>query len=102
MAKMKSEDLLRLNAVGISQGTIARMHDCSMAAVSMRLKALNVPPVDTRKSFMEDVFTGLPEHLQEGLADHLQQNPLYTINDYVRELIARDISQRINTPKDPT
>ena len=54
--KATDADIIRLNSVGLSLSTIAGLFGCHPATISLRLKALNVAPADTRRSFMEDVF----------------------------------------------
>ena len=64
-------DIIRLNSVGLSLATIARALDCHPTTITIRLRALKIPPADTRRSFMEDIFLTFPEDQQEWLADQV-------------------------------
>lgn len=91
--KASDEDILRMNSVGLSLATIARAFQCHPTTITLRLKALNVPPADTRRSFMEDVFLSLNADQQEWLADKV--SPTCNIKDFVRELIQREHARHI-------
>lgn len=83
--KATDADIIRLNSVGLSLATIARALDVHPTTVTLRLKALNIPPADTRRSFMEDVFLQLETVEQEWLADKL--GPTLSVKDFVKDLI---------------
>lgn len=89
--KANDDDIVRLNSVGLSLATIARTLSCHPSTITLRLKALKVPPADTRRTFMEDVFLTLDNKQQEWLADQL--NSETTIKDFVKELIVRNFKQ---------
>lgn len=91
--KASDEDIIRLNSVGISLATIARMMDMHPASVTLRLKSLKITPTDTRRSFMEDVFNNLPANSQDLVAAHLAMNPGMSIRTYVSQLISKDLSE---------
>lgn len=86
--KATDEDIVRLNSVGLSLSTIAKVLDCHPSTITLRLKSLGVAPADTRRTFMEDVFTGLTTPQQDWLADQL--GPHLSIKDYVRNLLAKE------------
>lgn len=86
--KATDADIIRLNSVGLSLSTIARLVDCHPATISLRLKSLNVAPADTRRTFMEDVFVTLSEEQQEWLADQL--GPHISIKDFVRNALVKE------------
>lgn len=97
--KGSDAEILRLNSVGLSLITMGRLLGCHPSSLSQRLKALDVDPVDTRRSFMEDVFVSLPEEYQEKLADLLlaegpEPDRPKPIKDYVRELLVRDVAAK--------
>ena len=77
-------DIIRLNSVGLSLGTIARALDCHPTTITLRLRSLKIPPADTRRTFMEDIFLLLTLDEQEWLADQVVNT---TIKDYVKQLI---------------
>ena len=77
-------DIIRLNSVGLSLGTIARALDCHPTTITLRLRSLKIPPADTRRTFMEDIFLSLTLDEQEWLADQVVNT---TIKDYVKQLI---------------
>lgn len=91
--KASDEDIIRLNSVGISLATIARMMGMHPASVTLRLKSLKITPTDTRRSFMEDVFNNLPTNSQDLVAAHLAMNPGMSIRTYVSQLISKDLSE---------
>ena len=77
-------DIIRLNSVGLSLATIARALDCHPTTITLRLRSLKIPPADTRRTFMEDIFLSLTLDEQEWLADQVVNT---TIKDYVKQLI---------------
>lgn len=84
------QELLRLNSLGLSLSTIASILGCHYSSVSLRLKAMNVAPIDTRKPFMEAVLGSMPEEAQSALVNHLETDSIH-IRDYVRDLIVKDL-----------
>jgi AcrR family transcriptional regulator len=83
--KATDADILRLNSVGLSLATIARALGCHPTTITLRLKSLKVPPADTRRSFMEDIFMALSLEQQEWFADQITSDN--TLRDYVQKLI---------------
>jgi hypothetical protein len=83
--KASDADIIRLNSVGLSLATIARALDCHPTTITLRLRSLNIPPADTRRSFMEDIFLMLPSDQQDWLADQLINGK--SVKDFVKELI---------------
>ena len=83
--KASDDDILRLNSVGLSLATIARALSCHPTTITQRLKSLGVPPADTRRAFMEDIFLALPLETQEWLANKL--SPEVTVKDFVKEIL---------------
>lgn len=90
--KAEDADIIRLNSVGLSLGTIARVLDCHPSTVTLRLNSLGVPPADTRRSFMEDIFVSLSVEQQEWLADQLVSG--MTIKEFVKSLIIKAYQDR--------
>lgn len=90
--KAEDADIIRLNSVGLSLGTIARVLDCHPSTVTLRLNSLGVPPADTRRSFMEDIFVSLSVEHQEWLADQLVSG--MTIKEFVKSLIIKAYQNR--------
>lgn len=84
--KASDADVLRLNSVGLSLRTIAKLINCHPTTVTLRLKTLGVEPADTRRTFMEDVFVKLDGNEQEWLADYLRDNNI-SIKTFVRRLL---------------
>ena len=83
--KATDTDIIRLNSVGLSLATIARALEVHPTTITLRLRSLGIPPADTRRSFMEDVFLSLPTHVQEWLADQLSATT--SIKDFMKLLI---------------
>ena len=90
--KADDDDLVCLNSVGLSLATIARVLGCHPTSVTLRLKRLNIPPADTRRTFMEDIFVTLSPDQQEWLANHLQNGG--NVKDYVRELLVTEYQRQ--------
>lgn len=90
--KAEDADIIRLNSVGLSLSTIARVLDCHPSTVTLRLNSLGVPPADTRRSFMEDIFVSLSVEQQEWLADQLVNG--MTIKEFVKSLIIKAYQDR--------
>lgn len=86
--KGSDEEIIRLNSVGLSLSTIAKVLDCHPTTVTLRLRSLNIKPADTRRTFMEDVFTTLSNEQQEWLADQL--GPHISVKDFVRNLVVKE------------
>lgn len=86
--KANDSDLIRLNSVGLSLSTIAEKLNCHPTTVTQRLVALNIPPADTRRSFMEDVYMSLSETQKEWLINQL--GPHLSIKDYVKNLLVSE------------
>ena len=87
--KATDADILKLNSVGISLGTIARILGVHPTTVTLRLKSLNVAPSDTRRTFCEDVFTQLNTDEQEWLVDLFQDGNI-SIKTFVHQLIVQE------------
>lgn len=83
--KATDADIIRLNSVGLSLATIARALDCHPTTITLRLRSLKIPPADTRRSFMEDIFLQLHPAQQEWLADQLVDG--LSVKDFVKKLI---------------
>lgn len=86
--KAEDSDIIRLNSVGLSLSTIAKLLECHPTTITLRLKSLGVPPSDTRRTFMEDVFLSLSPAQQKWLAKQL--GPHISIKDYVRNLLVKE------------
>lgn len=95
--KINDADLIRLNSVGLSLATIAKILNCHHTTVTQRLKALNIPPADTRRAFMEDVATRLSADQMDWLADQL--GPHHSVKDFITNLLAKEYLRQ-NPPKD--
>lgn len=83
--KASDADILRLNSVGLSLATIARALGCHPTTITLRLKSLKVPPADTRRSFMEEIFVSLSPAEQEKFADQIEAGT--TLRDFVKAAI---------------
>lgn len=84
--RVQDTDIKRLNHVGLGLGTIAKVLGCHAATVTLRLKAMNVEPTDTRRSFMDDVFKHLTSEEQEWLSHNLY-NSNTPVKDFIVSLI---------------
>lgn len=90
--KATDEDIIKMNAVGLSLATIAKTLGIHPTTVTLRLRSLNIEPADTRRTFMENVLTPLPTHVVDWLAE--QVGPQYEIRSYVRDLLMEAYSNR--------
>ncbi len=89
--KASDEDIIKLNSVGLSLNTIAEQLEVHPTTITLRLKALHVEPADTRRSFMEDIFTALSAAQQKWLISQL--GPHIAIKDYVKNMLVERFVQ---------
>lgn len=68
--------------------TIANILNCHPTSVTQRLKALGIPPADTRRAFMEDVVGNLTTAQTDWLADSL--GPHLSIKQFIINLLAEE------------
>jgi len=87
--KVEDAEIIRLNSLGYSLSRIADEYDCHISTITLRLKALGIPPADTRRTFMEDIYKVFTPNQLETLADKL--GPHLSIKDHVRNLILKDL-----------
>ena len=83
--KAEDEDIARLNSVGLSLGTIAKMLNCHPTTITLRLKDLGIKPADTRRAFMEGIYLSMTPRQREWLEDQL--GPQLTIKEYINNLL---------------
>jgi transposase len=83
--KATDADIIRLNSVGMSLSSIAKELSVHPSTVTLRLQQLNVPPADTRRTFMEDIYKSLSSAQQDWLVDQL--GPHLSIKDFVRNML---------------
>lgn len=84
----RTEDLIKMNSLGFSLSTIAAELDVHITTVSSRLVKLGIPPADTRRTFMEDIYQNMPPDQLEWLADQL--GPHLSVKDYVKNLLTKE------------
>lgn len=96
--KAATSDILRLNSLGLSLATIAKKLGCHPSTVTQRLSDLNVPPADTRRSFMEDIYTSLTPEQQIWLENQL--GPHTSVKDMVRGLMVKEFVRTTQSQKD--
>lgn len=94
--KASDADIIRLNSVGLSLGTIAALLGTHPTTITTRLKSLKIPPADTRRTFMEDVFRSLTTDQQDWLADQVGSH--ITIKTYMQNIIVKEY-MRANPPQ---
>lgn len=90
--KAHDDDIIRMNAVGLSLATIAKTLGVHPTTVTIRLRSLNIEPADTRRTFMENVLAPLPSSVMNWVADQL--GPKYEIREYVRDLLIEAYNNR--------
>jgi hypothetical protein len=95
--KVNDEDIVRLNSVGLSLGTIADILGCHPTTITLRLKALGIDPADTRRSFMEEIYMSLPANQQKWLVAQL--GPHVSIKDFIKNMLVKEfISSNTGEP----
>lgn len=90
--KASDQEIVRLNSIGLSLGTIAEKLDCHPTTITLRLQQLSIPPADTRRAFMEDIYNNLAPDMQKWLAEQL--GPHISVKDFVRGLIIKEYMRR--------
>ena len=95
--KASDLDIIGLNSVGLSLARISRELGVHHTTVTHRLKTLNIPPADTRRAFMEDIFDGLSPQQQEWLIAQL--GPAHTIKDLLKSLLVKEFVTRTRQPQ---
>lgn len=87
--KKKVDDarLLGLNSVGLSLNDQANRMGVHHTSVAKRLSELGVYPMDTRRSFMADLFDDLSESQQEWLISRLVGQP---VKGFIKSLLVQE------------
>lgn len=98
-SRIPDKTVLRLNNVGLSLQTIGRLLGCHPTTITVRLKALGTAPMDTRRSFMEDVFFSLTAAQGMWLMDQLDTHT--SIRDFVKGLIINAYIERNQERENP-
>lgn len=86
--KASDADIIKYNSVGLSLSTIATMLGCHPTTITLRLTALGIKPADTRRTFMEDIYSGLTTEQQTWLAEQL--GPHRSIKDHLKNLLVTE------------
>lgn len=86
--KATDSQIIELNSLGLSLATIGRTLGCHPTTVTLRLKALNIEPADTRRTFMEEIILSLSMKQRGELLAKL--GPHLSIKDYIKNLVAKD------------
>lgn len=86
--KATDEDIIRLNSLGLSLGTIAEALGCHPTTITLRLQSLSINPADTRRAFMEDIVMTMSEKQLEWLSGQL--GPHLSIKNYIKNLMVKD------------
>lgn len=95
--KIDDTYMLQLNSVGVTLRGIAKRMDCHHTSIAHRLKLLDIPPADTRRSFMEDVFNSLSYDQQKFLINQVGLGG--DVKDYISLLIRQDyLTNKGKTP----
>lgn len=89
--KATDAEIIRLNSVGLSYSTIGKTIGCHPTTIKKRLEQLNIPPADTRRTFMEDIYNSLSPAQQKWLEAEL--GPHISVKDYVRNLLVNKYLQ---------
>lgn len=95
--RVKDSDIVRLNHVGLPLKAIGEILGCHYATVTNRMKAMRLAPVDTRHSFMEDIFKDLSADQQNWLSNYLYNNQI-PIKSFLSFLIQQAYAGAIELP----
>lgn len=90
--KADNREIVALNSVGLSLSGIAERLGVHHTTVTYRLREVGIPPADTRRAFMEDIFKSLSLGQQAWLIDQL--GGAVSIKDYIRSLIVKEFINR--------
>lgn len=93
--KISDEQVICFNNLGISLTSIAHMLGCHPTAVTARLKTLGIQPMDTRRAFMEQIYSNLTEAQQGWVAETIGSKT--DIRQFVTQLIINAYNEA-NTP----
>lgn len=85
--KISDDQVIRLNNLGMSMTTIADILGCHATAVTARLRQLEIPPMDTRRSFLESIYNDLTEAQQAWVAEKIGLNG--NIRSFLIDLIIK-------------
>lgn len=88
------DEMIRLNSLGLSLGTIANELGCHTTTVTQRLAKLNIPPADTRRAFMEDIYRSLSPDQIIWLGNQL--GPRLSIKDFILNLLVEKFVDATN------
>lgn len=100
--KATDEQIISLNALGLSLRTIGEMLQVHHTTAQKRLTELSIPLADTRRSFMDDVVKALSIDEAQWLVDQL--GPAFTVKDFFvnmtkqQYLTSRSKSRTSETP----
>lgn len=99
--KRKADDnqIIELNNVGLSLTDIAQRLDVHHTTITYRLRALGIPPADTRRAFMKEIFESLSEQQQTWLMGQLVAG--YSAKDFIRTLLVKEFIKRAAPVKTP-
>lgn len=95
--KASDQEIIGLNSVGLSLGTIASRLSIHHTTVTARLKTLGIQPADTRHAFMESIFDSLTLDQKVWLIEELSNGR--AVKDFVRGLIISEYRRK--TPGNP-
>ena len=93
--KADDSQIIDLNSVGLSLTSIGERLGVHHTTIRHRLQSLGVPPADTRRAFMEDIYEALTPGQQEWLIDQL--GPGHSVKDFVRSLLISEYVTKVRT-----
>jgi hypothetical protein len=85
--KATDQDIIRLNSVGLSLRTIGKQLGCHPTTITLRLNDLGVPPANTRRAFMEEIYNQLSDSQKSWL--EAQLGPKLPVKDFILNLIVQ-------------
>lgn len=90
--KASDKDIIELNSLGLSLGTIGDRLGTHPTTITLRLRSLGVPPADTRRAFMDHILKDFSDEQERWLIDQL--GPHISIRDYLKSLLVREYVSR--------
>lgn len=85
--KATDQDIIRLNSVGLSLRTIGKILGCHPTTITLRLNDLGVPPANTRRAFMEEIYNQLSNDQKLWLESQL--GPKLPVKDFILNLLVQ-------------
>ena len=91
-ARVSDEAIIKLNDLGLSLTRIGEITGYHFSTVKLRLDEAGIKPVDTRRSFMDDIYKKLTPAQRQWLSEELNQGQ--SISAFLRMIIVEKYNNR--------